>query len=159
MFSNLINLCVCNQSSDKKSSIKVNESTTTIQPENIKVPFYNTIKSMEKMENNFKYNNNSTSNSPSNNERTQITIRPSKFSNTVSPIIANGILNRNTLDKNFINEKIKKKCGTCKSNMNDKFINEKVVFKNFHDKVDLIIQEFLIKRTVSESEDSELIEM
>ena len=43
--------------------------------------------------------------------------------------------------------------------MNDKFINEKVVFKNFHDKVDLIIQEFLIKRTVSESEISELIEM
>ena len=113
MFSNLINLCVCNQSSDKKSSIKVNESTTTIQPENIKVPFDNTIKSMEKMENNFKYNNNSTSNSPSNNERTQITIRPSKFSNTISPIIANGILNRNTLDKNFINEKIKKKFGTC----------------------------------------------
>ena len=160
MVSNIIKSCICNQSSDVTSSIKVNQISTTIQPQNINSTFESIIQPKEKLINNFKYDN-SNLKSLSNNERSQKSknsIKFSKFSSSISPVPSNGILQRNTFDKSVINQKIKQKFGTFKhNNFTGKIINEQVIFKKFKDKVDFIIQDFLIKKTVSESDDSERI--
>lgn len=160
MVSNIIKSCICNQSSDEISSIKVNQISTTIQPQNLNSTIESIIQPKEKMINNFKYENTNLK-SLSNNERSQKSknsFKFSKFSNSISPVPSNGILQRNTFDKTVINQKIKQKFGTFKhNNFTGKIINEQVIFKKFNDKVDFIIQDFLIKKTVSESDDSERI--
>ena len=47
MVSNIIKSCICNQSSDVTSSIKVNQISTTIQPQNINSTFESIIQQKE----------------------------------------------------------------------------------------------------------------
>lgn len=142
MLSNFINCCIFNSSNDELSAVKVEQKNKTME-EGISLKNKKENSKFSSMIKN-KLNNQS------------LTITPSKFNTTLSPLFFNNINHSGIIDKNssykLLNERIKKKFGTSKH-----FINEEAVLRDFKNNVDKIIDEFLIKKSISESEDSEKI--
>ena len=141
MLSNFLHSCICNLTTVSQSSIDVedkNKTQSSEQNENINDEKYLPLNCKS--------------------QKNTLSITPSKIYTTISPMIGN-VINGSCIDKNYsyksLGEKFrKKKYGTCKAT--DKgFINEKEILDNFYCKVDGIIQQFLINKSKSESEDSE----
>ncbi len=143
MLSNFINLCICNSSNDELSSIKIEHKKVAMEE-----PF--------SLKNKMEKHSNISSNIPNKSIQQSLSITPSKINSTLSPLIFNNISHESMIDKNFsyklLNERIKKKFGTSKQ-----IINEEAVLEDFKSKLDNIINQFLIKKTISESEDSEIL--
>ena len=142
MLTNFINLCICNSSNDELSVIKIeNKKLNKEEPYSLKNKKENSIIS---------------SNIPNKSNQQSLSLTPSKINTTLSPFIFNNINHESTIEKNFsyklLNERMKKKFGTSKQ-----YINEQAVLEDFKNKVDNIIKQVLIKKTISESEDSEML--
>ena len=142
MLTNFINLCICNSSNDELSVIKIeNKKLNKEEPYSLKNKKENSIIS---------------SNIPNKSNQQSFSLTPSKINTTLSPFIFNNINHESMIEKNFsyklLNERMKKKFGTSKQ-----YINEQAVLEDFKNKVDNIINQVLIKKTISESEDSEML--
>jgi hypothetical protein len=142
MLTNFINLCICNSSNDELSVIKIeNKKLNKEEPYSLKNKKENSIIS---------------SNIPNESNQQSLSLTPSKINTTLSPLIFNNLNHESMIEKNFsyklLNERMKKKFGTSKQ-----YINEQAVLEDFKNKVDNIINQVLIKKTISESEDSEML--
>ncbi len=142
MLTNFINLCICNSSNDELSVIKIeNKKLNKEEPYSLKNKKENSIIS---------------SNIPNKSNQQSLSLTPSKINTTLSPLIFNNLNHESMIEKNFsyklLNERMKKKFGTSKQ-----YINEQAVLEDFKNKVDNIINQVLIKKTISESEDSEML--
>ncbi len=142
MLTNFINLCICNSSNDELSVIKIeNKKLNKEEPYSLKNKKENSIIS---------------SNIPNKSNQQSLSLTPSKINTTLSPLIFNNLNHESMIEKNFsyklLNERMKKKFGTSKQ-----YINEQAVLEDFKNKVDNIIKQVLIKKTISESEDSEML--
>ena len=142
MLTNFINLCICNSSNDELSVVKIeNKKLNKEEPYSLKNKKENSIIS---------------SNIPNKSNQQSFSLTPSKINTTLSPFIFNNINHESMIEKNFsyklLNERMKKKFGTSKQ-----YINEQAVLEDFKNKVDNIINQVLIKKTISESEDSEML--
>ena len=142
MLTNFINLCICNSSNDELSVIKIeNQKMNKEEPYSLKNQKENSIIS---------------SNIHNKSNQQSLSLTPSKINTTLSPLIFNNLNHESMIEKNFsyklLNERMKKKFGTSKQ-----YINEQAVLEDFKNKVDNIIKQVLIKKTISESEDSEML--
>ena len=137
MLTNFINLCICNSSNDELSVIKIeNKKLNKEEPYSLKNKKENSIIS---------------SNIPNKSNQQSLSLTPSKINTTLSPLIYESMIEKNFSYK-LLNERMKKKFGTSKQ-----YINEQAVLEDFKNKVDNIINQVLIKKTISESEDSEML--